>query len=244
MEQKSGVILNPSNLIKFRTFFLSLKMVYKKTYGKRKTNYKKRYRRKNTQNGWVGMAKKALKTASYVAKLVNSEFKEDNTSTVGGTCNWNGVITTLCNPGQGVSANQREGDSIKMKNLTLRGDVYRTNVDCVVRIIIYLDKENTIATGADLLQITGSGLVLHSPKNEDNKYQSKILHDKTYTLTNAQKVITTYEWVYKIEQHVHFQSGSTTIKDGALKIAYFSNIVPGVNEPGFNFYSTVSYVDN
>lgn len=212
----------------------------KRGYGRKKS-----YRSKRGPN-YMNMAKQALQTAKWVATLVNAEFKYDTTSIIGGISDdTTGSIQTVCNPAQGTSVTQREGDSIKMKNLTLRGQFDQSNAmnnNSVCRIIVLIDKENAITTLANLLQITGNANVVNSPKLEDTKYDSRILLDKTY-VTSLAYPIRQFDEVITIDEHTHFTAGTATVANNALKIFAFSNIGV-VTAPLVNYLAKVTYLDN
>jgi len=213
---------------------------YNRRYKRRRPA--RRYRRKG--NNWIGLAKKAFKTAKWVAGLVNAESKYDDTTSSNTNVDYNGTVVTLCNPAQGTSVNQREGDSIKMQNLTLRGSCYLQGglTGSVFRMIIYLDKENIITAASDLLQVTGSSASVYSPKFQDTKFQSKVLYDKVFMLDTVNMTQYKFDINLKIDKHVNFTAGSTAIRDGALKMCFISNVTGTV--PGVQYYSRVTYLDN
>jgi len=196
-------------------------MAFKKTYRK-KTYRKKRYPRKTGTN-WASIAKTALKTAKWVAGIINAEFKYNLASASLVTPTWNGTVNTLCDPIQGNGVDQREGDSIKMKDIVVRGVIdYNTlGVAEMIRVIIFIDKQNTITTASQLLQTVGVYLATESEKNEDNKFNTKTLYDKTF-MVSANKPQTKFKWVSKLGFHTHFNKGSATINTNALKICYIS----------------------
>lgn len=218
-------------------------MVYKRGYKKsyRKNPTKKRYYRKRG-NSWFGIAKKALSTAKYVAGLVNSEYKLEDNSAANQNTTWSGTISgNLCAPGQGTSANQREGDSIKMKNLTLRAEFARNGVDELVRLIVFIDKENNMSIGSDVLKTTASSLGVFSPKNDNNRYDTKILYDKEFKITSNYPIVK-IDKVIKIDMHQHFSEGTTTGVNNVIKMLWIGQEqTTGTN---FSYYTRMTYIDN
>lgn len=147
-----------------------------------KKSYKKSYNKSKPVPGWGGsigrvaryartftstgsVANKALKIASKVADAVNIEYKETEGNLTQNP-DYNGIITDLSALiSQGVGKSQRTGDSVKLQRLTLRGMCINnqaiggtgpSSAPEQFRVILYHDKTNTINTGANLLQYSGS----------------------------------------------------------------------------------------
>lgn len=209
------------------------------------TGYVKRNRQRNYSykgNTYIDYAKKALKVATYVAGLVNAETKYSTYDVVGTAVTNTGSILELFNPPQGVGADQREGDSVKTKNITIRGNIYNgaiAGANTIVRTIYFIDKENNITSAADLLQLTGTANAPFSEKNENNKYDTKILYDKTYT-TSTYTPIKTFDDVIQLDAHVHFEAGTTTVDNNAIKVCIISDTAGAV----YSLHSRVTYMDN
>ena len=218
-------------------------MVYTKRY---KRNYRKKSYRKKKSSGtnWGSVAKTALKTAKWVAGLVNAEYKYfDVSPSLPIASTYNGYITgPLCAPPQGTDVESRTGDSIKMVNMTLRMIINYNGANYEnIRVIIVHDKENSIVNVSDFLDITGTSMAILSPKNQINQYDSKTILDKTYGVSgNRPQVI--IEKVIKLDMHTHFQASTTTVKNNAIKL-----IVIGQQPTGgasFQYFSKITYLDN
>lgn len=136
-------------------------MAYKKRTYRRKRTYKKR----NTANTWGNTAKKALKVAMGVARLINAESKHVDTLQNAQNIDFNGTIVSLCVPPQGVGSDERTGDSIKIQNCTIRGVINRNGADCVVRMILLWDKDGDIVNPNNFLENVGSVFAVISPSN-------------------------------------------------------------------------------
>jgi len=215
-------------------------MVYKKkSYPRKRRVYRKKSR---GSTNWIGMAKKAYKTAKWVAGLVNSEYKYyEATQATQAVIDYNGQIFNLCDPAQGDGATQRNGDSIKMKTLTLRGDIaYNGTTPETVRMIIFNDKESSVTAGSDILESTGVQTAPYSGKNPNYKYDTKILYDKTYVIDN-QIPLRKFDIVLKVPNHVNFLATTTTIVNNALKLMFIGQTTNGSL---FRFISKTTYVDN
>lgn len=216
-------------------------------YGRRfrKRTYRRNYRRNNRNKGeatWGQVAQKALKTAKWVAGLVNSEYKyTESTQATQAAIDYNGLVYNLCAPAQGDGATNRNGDSIKLKNLTLRGDIaYNGTTPETVRMMIINDKENSITTGSDILEYTGVQTAPYSPKNPNYKYDSKIIYDKTMTI-DSQIPLRKFDIVLKLNHHMNFLATTTTIVNNSLKL-----LVIGQTSNGslLRYLSKVTFIDN
>lgn len=210
----------------------------------RTTYRKKRYYKKKSGTNWASIAQTALKTAKWVAGLVNAEYKYyDVSPSLPIASTYNGYISgPLCAPPQGTDVESRTGDSIKMVNMTLRmlinynGSNYEN-----IRVIVFLDKENSITNVSDYLDTIGTGSSVLSPKNQVNQYDSKTIWDQSFAISanNPQAVI---KKVFKLDLHEHFQASTTTVKNNAIKI-----IVIGQQPSGgasFQYFSKITYLDN
>lgn len=214
--------------------------MYKKKYSRKSYKPRRRFYKKKS-GGWMNMAKKAFNLASKVAAVVNTEYKQLDTNITLADHTYNGTIVNLCNPAQGTAVNQRTGDSIKMKNLTFRGECARNAQDEVMRLIVFIDKENTINAGSDLLQSVGNSNAPFSPKKDNNKFDTKVLLDRTYRLTPDTSLLKV-DFVLKLNQHLHFDAGSQTVDKNALKLAVFTQVATGGAK--LAYYTRVTYVDN
>lgn len=212
----------------------------KRSY-RRKMPSRKRYYKKS--NNYINLAKKAFKTAKWVAGLVNAEYKYIDTNFVAAPIDYNGAInTSLCTPSQGVGASQREGDSIKVKNVTLRGAWKYNGEDTVCRLIVLWDPDNTISGVADFLDTTGSTMSVYANRNQTFKFNAKTLYDKTYSLT-ADNALKQFKFVLKIGKHTQFTPGGTNIAKGAIKLIVISQIGASTI-PEFEYSVHATYIDN
>jgi len=211
-------------------------MPFKKTYRKRR--YKKRSTKKA---GWGNTALKALRLATKVAGMVNTEYKHYDYNVFATQQTMTPVsAVTLCAPPQGVAVFERTGDSIKVKNLTLRGMWSRNGFDEVVRVMVYIDKENNINTGAQMLIYNGTTNAVFSPKLDDNKYDTKILWDQEYRLT-TDNPIAKFEKVIRIDRHLHFDINSATVDRNAVKMMLWTQNALSAN---FQCHARTTFVDN
>lgn len=191
-----------------------------------------------------GIAYRALSLAKRVADAVNIEYKEvDSTNFV--APDYNGTVVDLTSIiAQGSANGQRIGDSLKLQRLTFRCYTIAGANTERLRFIIYIDKQNTITTGAQMLQNSGNAYAVVAPKLEDNKYQTQILVDRVFDMIpNTTKAINSYEFTQPINLHCHYTGGTTTVKDNALKILFISTSATA--STGTIYYTTeLSYTDD
>lgn len=192
----------------------------------------------------VSVAQKALSLARKVADAVNTEYKFVDNVLSPLTVDWNGIQGSLMqvNPAQGLADNQRIGDSIKLQNFTFKYQCSRNTSDSIIRVIIFEDKQNKIASVANLLSLTGTINAVTSPKNYDTRYQTRILYDKCHILSSDNTTVMASA-VLPLNWHTQFNAGTQTVNTGDLKICYISN-VSGVPPPTFSYYSRLTFTDN
>lgn len=220
-------------------------MVYRRRPVKKRSN-----RRRRKQGGWGNTAMKALSIARRVAGLVNAEAKDYYTNQSYFSADYNGTIVSL-NGGitQGVADGQRTGDSIKMKELTIRGAV---KVDTTVpggvdvgRLIIYIDKQNDITSGGNLLNTVGSAASVFSPKNDDKYYDTKIIFDRKFNMTTVQNTQFTFSKVIRLNKHVKYNNTTNAIENNALKLLWITQQpAAGAHGSQLMYDTKLSFMDN
>lgn len=225
-------------------------MVYRKRYyrpRKGKKHYKRKYGWSRAVRSGARFGSLALKAYMLARKLAdhdNVEYKFHDT-TFSTTYDYNGGLILLNNPAQGDTDQTRDGDSLKMQNLTFRGTIIKNGAanDTWVRIIILFSDQNKIANVTDWLDpaYVGSARAIEAPKDWDKRFYGKTLYDKTFTV-NSDRQSTQYKGVIKINKHTQFEAGSTTINTGALQMIVISN--EPTNTPTVSLVSRLSFTDN
>jgi len=194
------------------------------------------------ETGALAYAKRALKMAEYIRSIINVEYKyyEADQSFV---ANYNGTLTNICSPTQGVSVIQRDGDSIKMKTCQVTGQISGgTALPEVVRIIVFIDKEGLIAgTGSNLLENTASASVVRASLNQDNRNDVNILIDESFAM-DTYHPISIFNFVIPVETHQHFLAGSANVKNNGLTLGVFSQ--GATLSPTVSYHTHTTYVDN
>jgi len=210
--------------------------MYKKRYGRRRRRYNKR-----RGTNWGNIAKKAFKTAKWVAGLVNAEKKTYYREVVGITGTSAGTSWNVIEIPQGDSSNSRNGDSVKVKNLHLTGSFTRNGSDETVRMLVVLDKQNTLNATTLLRTPTNAQMIVYQPKSEDQFYHSKLLYDKCYNV-NTYKPEFKFNIKLKINEHINYNSGSTTVNTNAIKVFYYTQ--NAIGSTLIEFQTVATYYDN
>lgn len=200
------------------------------------------------------VAKDAMKMASYVKNLVNVERKEFMQPIMAAQYDSTGGNTAfgLCYPSQGLlSVNNRIGDSIKLHELSIRGDLSLGSAAySQLRIIIFKGKHEdnrTYTIANDILENNGTAVTAYnyflSGKKIDERFNTKFLHDKVYTLTNNKPIIP-FHLKIKLGWHLNFVRGTTNVMDGGLYMIFISNQPTAANAPVVNFTAFTSFTDD
>lgn len=226
-------------------------MPQRRTY-RRRNKARRQWKRKGAQVG--NMAYTAYKLASKVARIVNSEVKFHDAQQTQTNIDTNGNVHSLCTIAQGDGDNSRDGSSIKLAHLTIRGTLQGNANETSptrVRIILLRGKgeRGTTPTFATTLEDITNFDAIVSPKSWNNKFNSKILYDKVFMLypyNVGNNGSTKYFKInMKLYGHVKWETANTDgtdIEDGGLYLMMISD--EGTNMPNTTYYSRLTYYDN
>lgn len=233
-------------------------MAYGRKFRKSKRRFSKSRKSKSGFGNFVSgvgkvakVATTALSIASKVAAVINTEYKHfDKQTTL--SPNTVGLVHHLTNIPEGNDDNERNGRSIRLKNIYLRGEIAMSTatpqnsaVSQYFRYILLIDKEckGVAPTPSDILETVH----WNSPLKMNNDYQWMVLKDKLYTLDNAKGRSKAVKIFKKIDAHIKYQGTGATIGD-ARNNQIFLMVISNESNPDvlpyFNFYSRVRYVDN
>ncbi len=203
-----------------------------------------RYQLADTAYMAYQMGKKAL-------YLTNTEFKHHDVA-IAQSPGTSLVLTTLNGPAQADSSTTRDGRSIKITTISLKGSlqVHASFVGTAVRVMLVEKKHNNLLalTAAELFDAT-SVLDVNSFYNLDNVPQNiKIWFDKVYILDpdHQPRVQINKNWSFE-NKKTHFLIGSTsgavtTIETSAFYWCLVSSEATNVSVAAFT--SRVRYIDN
>lgn len=194
----------------------------------------------------VAMAANALKTANYVAGLINVEQKFCDTTLGVTSVTTTGAVSWLSSISEGSDYNNRDGLSIKAKSLYMRGNVAMaagaTDQTENIRCLLFIDKESgTAPTLGDVLENSSNYL---SPLNHTNGKRFQILWDKVYSLSANGKETQAFVINQNLRQHIKWYNSTTGTKQGHVYFGYVSDGNTATTEPTLEFYSRIRYIDN
>ena len=129
-----------------------------------------------------------------------------------------------------------------MVNMTLRMVINYNGTNYEnIRVIVFLDKENSITNVSDYLDTIGTSTAVLSPKNQINQYDSKTIMDETFAINvnNPQAII---KKVFKLDIHEHFSASTTTVKNNAIKMIVVGQ--QASSGSSFQYFSKITYLDN
>jgi len=184
------------------------------------------------------MARSAYRIGREIKDMINTEHKQFVRSSITepvGTSqvSFNGTTPVILNnPTQGVVDTSRVGDSIKCQTLTVRWfhelGASLNGFTQPVKFVVWWQEDNTLPMPLTAIyrQMGNTSAVL-SLKDYDNRFTTKILYEKIYTvegneisgLGNNTRVM---QKIIKIDKHTQFDNGDNIIVTGCLRMAWIS----------------------
>lgn len=213
-------------------------------------NYKRKYR--SLRSKWynkkysVGdIAARALKGVMYLKTLVNSEMKlftQQNASVVQ---SYNGNVIHLTNITQGDTTANRNGRSILINYLQLRGIFTKNAGNDTCRWLVIRDKYQTgTAPSVDqVLQTVGTSLAPYAPLDASFAGRFEILDTGMVTLS-ADRPVYIYKKFIRLNKHCKWQTvadGGGTMS-GHIYFVSLNNVAASGNT--IEFVSRVGFRDN
>lgn len=191
----------------------------------------------------------ALNTAMAVKRLVNVETKVfSHTGDIVPTNNGNTNTYCLNDMLQGDSDSNRNGDSVKMKGLTIKELIYphptATANGQVVRTTVWMEKQPN-GVYADYGELNDNNNTVNAPigvKGHDRRFTTKILYDKVITLEGDGKPVFLHKYIHipSKYQHVQYIGATTNIATNKLNITWCADISGCTLTPNIR----LSYIDN
>lgn len=231
-------------------------MPYRRSYRRGRRTYR-RYGAKRTgkSSNWGQMARTALRTAKFVAGLINVEKKFIDTAISTSIDNTSYRIFPLNIVAQGDDENQRNGRSILAKNLSIRGrlELSGSAVDFnTCRMVLVRDKANPGATVnmSDIYDTIVGNNAPHAFRNllTGAAQRYDILWDKRITLDKDSKARTVIEKYIKLNNHIHYVGTGGTVADvgnGSLFLCVISTgTVAGDSFMTLAATARLRYIDN
>lgn len=209
---------------------------------------RRRYYRKPPQKPMrykvADTAYKAYVMGRKAMRIINSEVKVSNTSSSYSPSS-TGAVVDLSSVAQGDTDNTRDGDSIKPLNLTMRGlisaDASVTNNGATFVRVVVVRAKHERGTSPTWASVFGSASTL-AAKDHDNRFETKILYDRLFSLDANKGSTLTFNKIIKLDGHIQFDGGASTIRNGGIYLMHMSNVA--TNLPSLNVNTRLSFVDN
>ncbi len=226
-------------------------MPYKKSYNKKKSNYKK-------YSGYVKDAStvgyKALQIALMTKRLLNVEFKffdiiGANLAVPDGV----GTIVQLTNIPQGDTDVTRDGAQVKLMSINFKA-VIRVNTSVAntgssVTVMLIEDRQTNgaIYITADLLASVENSVSVVSSLNLDNKFRFRVLKRWIFMISKEGANRRILKWHHKFgdKMKIRYENSTPSIADlnsRSLSLLFISN--ESTNEPAITFFNRLRYIDN
>lgn len=223
----------------------------KKNYRRYRRSYKRSANTSSLSNA-INMAHKAFKLASFVASVINPEVKTKDVVVAPGGYGKSPTITQLSNIAEGDGPHDRNGTSIKTKDILIKGSWFIPNGSeatyhvCQTRVLVVVDTQNTgtAPTAADIFDTSASDY-MNAPRQTDTQIGSRFKHlaDITQTLSVGGNQLRQFKIYRKLGHHIHYSGANGTDElAGNIWIVYFSS--QDTNSPTFECTSRLSYYDN
>lgn len=222
---------------------------YKRSYKTKRGYYGRRGQRKKNifyrrlSNKGYHMAKKAL-------SLLNVEYKNLDVSISETPASDNESVIHLTEVAQGDSNSTRDGKSLKVVKLAIRGSIRIATGSTATRVRIVvlrkIDNNLTAPTWADYI----TSNVMTAPRNLNNTHNLKPLYDKVFTLDNNMWREHMFYIYKKLNMRVLFEQGNAggdetdLEKNGLYFMAISDEIDASGNEPTITAVSRIRFIDN
>ncbi len=189
---------------------------------------RRRYKKKRGKSAYF-IAKRALKKVNYISKGIEKKFYDIDASLL--TVDWTGGFSvTLNDPAVGGTDIDRIGDRVHGLFLNVRGrfEIGDDDLATQIRIIIFMDKRNTVSSTADMLTDIGTELAPVGQYQRDMRNDWIKLWDKTYVLTDVGKSMIQFNKHIRLNKVTVFNLNTQTINQNRINIMYVSNIPTGM----------------
>lgn len=193
--------------------------------------YKKSYRKRSNRR-YQSTAQKALRIAKKAYKLPELKYTyESGNATITAT----GQIINISDTAQGVTNNQRIGDTIKPTSTKIRFQ-HLFNASGIIRAIVFRWVSGSTSSVTDVLQAAN----VYSFKSEDKRFQSEILFDRTYAADSDNLSIVRNINV-KLSKPISTPEGATAQNRNGIYLLLIANQTQPTN--GFNYQARTYFRD-
>lgn len=225
---------------------------YNKTFKKKKGGYA----RKGAKRGAIygAAAGQLWKDVKFLKDMINVERKVYDIDLTAGALATNvGSTSWMSGIATGTGFNQRTGMVVKASSFSLKGTI-ECNASAAsptqVRIIIYINKslnQGVLPGTSDILQSTGSSGIGGpiTPYQLNNVGDFTVLMDRKYTVDLVQRNQVNVNFRCKLGHHIRWETTGDLIantESGHIFMLVVSD--QSTNQPSFQYYSRLRYVDN
>lgn len=218
--------------------------MYRKKYNKKT----KKYYYKKKRNIWYNRtSNKALRLARYAVRNLNVEYKFFDTGSTSALSSTAATILNLAPIPRGDSSSDRDGRSIKLKSLFVKGSL-QLNASATtsrVRILIVLKINNNLLapTALDVLDT----LQMNSLRNLNNTDNIKVMYDKRFVIDVNRQSEIFFQFYKKLSHRQQYEINSTAgvatvLERMGFYIIAFSD--EPTNTPNMLYTSRVRFIDN
>lgn len=207
----------------------------------RKVYRKKRTKKYGKKGGNLGA--KAFRMVKAIQKARETKYIEEDYSDQ--NIDWSGNLITLNHTSQGLEDfEDRVGDKIWNKFLTMRGHFHQDGTNTIARLTIIVDKTNSIT---DLSQVYGSpsnAQVVDCPFVKDFENTFRVIFDRRYVVDDQHPQVI-WSASRKLRFKTQYLAGSSTITYGALKLIIVGTLNPTeMQKPNFSATYRLTYYDD
>lgn len=231
---------------------------YRPRTGRRYNKYKP-YGRRYNKSGWMSTAGKALRVATRVASMLNTEYKVyDNNAGTGGLSITNDAaptiqgrtsFITLNNVPLGDDMNQRNGRSIRLKSFYIRLnpklDSTLDHVNIRVLLVMYRGQATpTLPTPNDVWVVpTAASQWVRSFRDVmgQNTKSYRVLMDKSFTMDRDYKSELQIDKYVKLNTHQKFRD---TYDQGTIWLCVMYDNLDADGKFDIPWQSRMRYIDN
>lgn len=197
-------------------------------------------------NRYAGPLGTIARTVSGIMNLVNSEPKFIDTNATLTAVGTAGLIVPLTLCAQGNGDQNRSGNTVLIKDVTVKIDsaIDPDAAACITRIMLFIDKETdgALPTAAQLLTLPTNP---HSMLNRDYSKRFVVIFDRTYDLSlNGDRVMSD-KFYKKIPIHTYYDGSLANISDAKENQIYlylFSS--DNTQQALFTYQTRVNFFDN
>lgn len=208
--------------------------------------HSKKFDKSNTYE----LARAAYSTANYLKDVINTEYKDYTLDIQPAGFNTAGTIWDFVGdvgpvfPGitQGVTSEERTGDSVKLQRLAFRGMIIKHSSATVTicRVILFKGKseDGVPYQITDILETSD----VFSHKSDPRRYDTTILYDEVFVLDSVKSQYVEFDWDRELNWHTQFLPGLPKVANEGLYLLVLSS--EPTNAPILRGMARLSYTDS